>query len=242
MPELPFLAAPKRRTHLVTATIGEDTYSLEFPVYSSLRAGEEIAIRDNDYQAAVYRESSRLADALVAEGTEETEAQRLAIRCLSTRLGIPVPLEAAEQRILLRHADLVARIQATLSAEYAQQIRRTVTALIAHRLPGCRDWTEADTDAKVPGPLRDAIAAFADQERNANQPQRTPEELVETMVETLGKLGPMAADSQSPPTGAPSTGAAESSGPMLPSSALSDSPASPPPTSSKRSKKAAAAT
>ena len=239
MPELPFQVAPKRRTQLITATIGEDTYSLEFPVYNSLRAGEEIQIRDSDYQAAVYRESSRLADVLVAEGVEEVEAQRLSIRCLSTRLGIPVPLEASEQRILLRHADLVARIQSTLSAEYAQQIRRTVTALIAHRLPGCSDWTEADTDRAVPGPLRDAIAAFAEQERNANQPKRTAEELIESMVETLGKLGP--ADSPSPPTGTPSTGAAENSGQLLLSSAPIDSPGSPLPTSSGRSTKAPAA-
>lgn len=239
MPQLPFLAAPKRRTQLVIATIGEDTYSLEFPVYNSLRSGEEIQIRDSDYQAAVYRESSRLADALVAEGTEETEAQRLAIRCLSTRLGIPVPLEPAEQRILLRHADLVAQVQATLAAEYAQQVRRTVTALIAHRLPGCQDWTDTDTDRAVPGPLRDAIAAFAEQERNANQPQRTAEELIDGMVETLGKLGP--ATGQSPPTGELSIGAAESSGPMPQSSAPSASPSSPSPTSSKRSRKAPAA-
>lgn len=239
MPELPFQVAPTRRTQMVTATIGEDTYSLEFPVYRYLLAGELIAIRDNDYQAAVYRESSRLADALVAEGTEEIEAQRLSIRCLSTRMGIPLALSPAEHRILLRHAALVAELQTSLADEYAKQVHRTVTTLIAHRLPGCEDWSEADTSRKVPGPLRDAIAAFADQERNANQPQRTPDELIESMVETLGKLDP-AAGSQSPPTGETSTGDAESSGQLLLSSSPSDSPGSPSTTSSRRSKPATA--
>lgn len=234
MPSLPFVVAPKRETRTVSAEINGQPCSLEFPVFGSLLAGEEVDIRDSDYQAAVYRESSRLADALVSEGTEETEAQRLAIRCLSTRLGIPVPLEPAEQRILLRHADLVAKIQASLAADYAQQVRRTVTAAIAHRLPGCKAWTVDDTDT-LPQPLQQAIAAFIDSERNANQPQRSPEELIEGMVETLGKLGP--ADSQSPPTGAPPTGDAASSGPVIETSAATTSPASPSPTSSKRSRK-----
>lgn len=241
MPQLPFQVAPKRETRLVSAVINGDTCSIEFPVFGSLLAGEEIQIRDSDYQAAVYRESSRLADALLAEGINESEAQRLAIRCLSTRLGVPVALNAAEQRILLRHADLVAAIQTSLAVEYAQQVRRTVTAVIAHRLNGCRNWCEEDTDMQIPQPLREAIAAFADSERNAGRPQRSPEELVEEMAETLGKLGPMAADSPSPPTGELSTGVVESSGLTLQNSTQIDSPASPSRTSSKRSKKVSAA-
>lgn len=230
MPELPFQVAPKRRTEMISVTIDDDTYSLEFPVYRSLRAGEEIQIRDADYQAAVYRECSRFADALVNEGIEELYAQRLAIRCLSTRLGIPILLTAEEHRALLRHAAMVADIQSVLAAEYARQVRRTVTALIAHRLPGCKGWTEDDTDRAVPGPLRDAIAAFADRERNANQPQRTPEEMIESMAETLGKLGPEPC--RNPPTGQLSTGAAESSGQLLLSSDPIDSHPSPSTTSS----------
>lgn len=237
MPQLPFVVAPKRETRTISATINGETCSLEFPVFGSLLAGEEVAIRDSDYQAAVYRESSRLADALVAEGIEEVEAQRVAIRCLSTRLGIPVPLEPSEQRVLLRHADLVAKIQTNLADEFSQQVRRTVTAAIAHRLPGCRDWTAADTDG-LPQPLQQAIAAFIDSERNANQPQKTPDELIEGMVETLGKLEPE--PSPDPPTGPLSTGAAETSGPVIETSAVIASPASPSPTSSKRSRKASA--
>jgi hypothetical protein len=238
MPSLPFVVAPKRETRIVSAEVNGETCSLEFPVFGSLLAGEEVDIRESDYQAAVYRESSHLADALVSEGTEETEAQRLAIRCLSTRLGIPVPLEAAEQRILLRHADLVARIQSSLADAFAQQVRRTVTAAIAHRLPGCRSWSVDDTDT-LPQPLQQAIAAFIDSERNAKQKQKTPDELIDGMVETLGKLGPDG--SQDPPTGQPSTGDAESSGPVIETSAEIASPVSPSPTSPKRSRKVNAA-
>ena len=194
-------------------------------------------IRDADYQAAVYRESSRLADALVATGIEELPAQKLAIRCLSTRLGVPIPLDQQEQRILLTHAELVAQIQATLADEFLAQVRRTVTAAIVHRLPGCKGWTEADT-AELPQPLQEAIAAFIDEERSGTRTDRSAEEVIDEMVTTLGKLGPDS--SQSPPTGALSTGAVEHSGPLPQSSAATASPASPPTTSSKRSRKASA--
>lgn len=238
MPSLPFVVAPKRETRLIEATVNGETCSLEFPVYGSLLAGEDIAIRDHEYQAAVYRESSRLADALLGDGLSETDAQRIAIRILSTRMGIPLPLEDAEQRLMIRHHDLVASLQSTLSEEYQQQVVRTVTAAIVHRLPGCSDWTQADSES-LPQPLQTAIAAFIDEERNGRKPQQSPDELVEGMIDTLGKLAPTEApDSPSPSTGAPPSGDAAGSGPTLPSSAASDSPASPPPTSGRRSRKA----
>ncbi|MFM2158626.1 MAG: hypothetical protein RLZZ124_1100 [Cyanobacteriota bacterium] len=234
MPSLPFVVAPKRETRIISATVNGEDCSIEFPVFGSILAGEAIAIREHEYQAVVYRETSRLADALVAEGMEETEAQRRAIRVLSTRMGITLPLGPGEQRIMLRHADLVARIQSALAAEFELQKLRTVTAAIANRLPGCREWTDDDS-ITLPGPVRDAILAFIDAERNANRPQKTQEELEEEMVETLGKLDP---DSrQLPSTGPDSTGDAASSGQLLLSSTPSDSPDSPSPTSSKRSKK-----
>ena len=237
MAELPFVVAPTIRTRTVSATIDGQDCSLEFPVFRALKGKEIVAIREHEYQSVVYRESSRLADALVAEGTEETEAQRIAIRVISTRMGIPVALEATEQRAMLRHAALIADLSCNLQDAFDRQRLRTITAVIVHRLPGCQDWTESDT-GDLPGPLQDAIFAFASEEQAGDQPQRSPDELVEGMVETLGKLAPDS--SQSPPTGAPSTGAAGSSGPMLPSSGPSDSETSPSPTSSKRSKRASA--
>jgi len=237
MPQLPFVVAPTIRTRTITATVDDQECSLEFPIYKALKGKERIAIREHEYQAAVYRESSRFADALVEAGSEESEAQRLAIRVISTRMGIPVALDASEQRAMLHHAPLVAEISCALQDAFDQQRLRTITALIAYRLPGCEAWTESDS-GDLPGPVQDAIFAFAGEEQAGSQPERSPDELVEEMVETLGKLGPD--PSPSPPTGEPSTGDAVSSGPMLLSSAPSDSVTSPSTTSAKRSKKASA--
>ena len=249
MPQLPFVVAPKRETRLIEAEVNGEICSLEFPVFGALRSGELIDIREHEYQADIYRESSRLADALVADGTPETEAQRIAIRIISTRMGVPVPLDDPEQRAMLRHADLVASIQVALAEAYDQLTLRTVTALISRRLPGCEDWTAADSET-LPGPLQDAIAAFANAEKSAKTPDRSPEEVVQEMTETLGKLAPpdspeppstqptLPLDSPSPSTGEPSTGDAAACGLTPPNSTPTDSHPSPSPTSSRRSKKA----
>ena len=256
MPQLPFVVAPKRETRLIEAEVNGEICSLEFPVFGALRSGELIDIREHEYQAIVYRESSRLADALVADGTEETEAQRIAIRIISTRMGVPVPLDAPEQRAMLHHAPLVAQIQTTLDSEYRQLTLRTVTALISRRLPGMDAWTTADSET-LPQTLQDAIAAFADSEKAAKGGKaKTPEEVVEEMAETLGKLAAPASpdtptestttqpdlldSSPNPSTGAPSTGDAVASGPTPQSSAASTSQPSPSTTSSRRSRKASA--
>lgn len=238
MPQLPFVVAPKRETRTVSATVNGETCSLEFPVFGSMLAGEEIEIRQHEYQAVVTRESSHLADALLADGYTETDAQRLAIRILSTRLGIPVPLEPAEQRLMLRHSELVAKAQVTLGEEHRKQVLRTVTAAIRHRLAGCDAWTEADSMA-LPEPLQTAIYNFLGDEQNGGRVAKSPEELIEGMVETLGKLAPDTPQ-QSPPTGEPPTGDAADSGHTPASSAVIDLPSSPPPTSPKRSRKASA--
>jgi hypothetical protein len=237
MPQLPFVVAPTIRTRMVTATVDGQDCSLEFPVYRALKGKEIIAIREHEYQSVVYRESSRLADALVAEGVEETEAQRMAIRVISTRMGIPVALDAAEQRAMLRQAPLIADLSCALQDAFDQQRLRTITAVITHRLPGCQAWTDDDS-GDLPGPLQDAIFAFASEEQAGDKPQRSPDELVEDMVETLGKLAPER--SPSPPTGEPSTGDAGSSGRTQLSLPPTDSETSPSTTSSKRSKKASA--
>jgi hypothetical protein len=238
VPNLPFVVAPKRQTEIVSATINGETCSIEFPVFGAITSGEEIDIADHAYQAIVYRESSRLADALVTAGSEETEAQRIAIRIVSTRMGIPLPLDANEQRAMIHHAALIAEIQVELARANMQQQTRICTAAIRHRLAGMEAWTDADTDP-LPTPLKAAICAFIDAERNGRQPPKSPEELVEGMVETLGKLATDPSPS-SPPTGDPSTGDAAASGPLLLSSAPNDSASSSSPTSRKRSRKASA--
>lgn len=235
MPQLPFVVAPTIRTRTVSATIDGQEAALEFPVYKALKGKEIIAIREHEYQSVVYRESSRLADALVAEGTEETEAQRIAIRIISTRMNIPVALDAAEQRAMLRLAPLIADITCNLQDAFDRQRLRTITAVITHRLPGCAAWTEDDS-GDLPGPLQDAIFAFASEEQAGDKPERSADELVEEMVDTLGKLGPEA--SRSPSTGEPSTGPAAASGPTPLSLPPTASETSASPTSSKRSRKA----
>lgn len=237
MPQLPFVVAPTIRTRMVSATVDGQDCSLEFPVFRALKGKEIIAIREHEYQSVVYRESSRLADALVAEGVEETEAQRMAVRIISTRMGIPVALDAAEQRAMLRQAPLIADLSCALQDAFDQQRLRTITAVIAHRLPGCQAWTDDDS-GDLPGPLQDAIFAFASEEQAGDKPQRSPDELVEDMVETLGKLAPE--PSQSPPTGESSTGDADSSGRTQLSLPPTASETSPLTTSSRRSKKASA--
>lgn len=220
MPTLPWVVAPTIRRQVVTATVDGQECSLEFPVFGALRGKERVYIREHEYQSIVYRESSRLADALVGEGTEEIEAQRMAIRIISTRLGIPVALDATEQRAMLRQAPLIADISCVLQDAHDIQRLRTITAVITHRLAGCSDWSDDDS-GNLPTPVQDAVFAFATSEQTADQPERSPDELVEEMVETLGKLAP---DPLPPPsTGATSTGDAESSGLMPQSSDPTDS-------------------
>jgi hypothetical protein len=239
VPQLPFVVAPTIRTRMVTATVDGQDCSLEFPIYRALKGKEILAIREHEYQSVVYRESSYLADALVAEGIEEAEAQRTAIRIISTRMGIPVALDAAEQRAMLRHASLIADLTCSLQDAFNEQRLRTITAVIAHRLPGCQAWTDDDS-GELPGPLQDAIYAFASDEQAGDRPQLTADQLVEDMVETLGKLAPPSAPEEptpSPSTGQGSTGAADGSGPLPQSSPPADSETSPSTTSTKRSRK-----
>jgi hypothetical protein len=99
-------------------------------------------------------------------------------------------------------------------------------------------WTDADTDT-FPTPLKAAICDFIDRERNGRQPPKSPEELVEGMVETLGKLAPDPSPS-SPPTGPAPTGDANASGLLPPSSPPTPSAASASTTSRKRSRKVSA--
>lgn len=237
MPTLPFVVAPTIRTRTVSAIVDGQNCALEFPVYKALKGKEIIAIREHEYQSVIYRESSRLADALVTDGIKEIDAQRIAIRIISTRVGVPIALEASEQRTMLRHAPLIADISCVVQDAFDQQRLRTITALIAYRLPGCSQWTDDDS-GDLPGPLQDAIFAFASEEQAGDKPQPSPDELVGRMVETLGKLAPGNPPPQ--PTGPASTGDAGSSGPTPPNLPPTDSGISRSNTSSKRSKKASA--
>lgn len=236
MSDLPFLVAPKRETRIVSAIVNGQECSLEFPVFGCWLAGETIAIREHEYQSAVYAETSRLTDALIEAGTPEPDAQLISARIVSTRLGVPVDLGPTERRALIRHAALVASMTNRLAEEAEAWNLRIVAAAIANRLPGCEDWDEARA-ATLPGPIRDAIVAFMDHERHGAVAQ-DPEALVEAMAETLGKLAPLADSSPPPSTGPIASGAVSGSGLETPPSLASSSPSSRPRSSSRRSKKA----
>ena len=239
MADLPFVVAPKRETRIVSAVVNGEECSLEFPVFGCWLAAEDIAAREHEYQSATYAETSRLTDALIEAGADESDAQITAVRIVSTRLGVPVQLSATDQRAMIRHADLIAGIVNHLAEESKQWNLRVVAAAISSRLPGCDDWDEARA-ATLPGPIRDAIVGFMDQERYGAAAGQDPEEILAAMAETLGKLGP-AADSSPPPSTGPSvSGDASDSGPGTPPSAASGSPGSRPRSSSRRSKKASA--
>jgi hypothetical protein len=134
---------------------------------------------------------------------------------------------------------MIAAITNRLAEESAQWNLRVIAAAISNRLPGCDDWDETRA-ATLPGPIRDAIVAFMDQERYGAVAAQGPEEILAAMAETLGKLGPAVDRSPPPSTGPIATGAAGDSGPETPPSAASGSPGSRPRSSSRRSKKASA--
>lgn len=248
MQPLPFLAAPEPRTRVVEATIAGQPCRIEFPIHGAILSGEEIHIAPHRYRNAFYVEASRLADALLDDGAEPDQAEATAARILSSRMQIPVALEPDERRAMIRHASIVADAESALTEEWARETVRKVTAAIRFRVPGFEQWTDADTEARIPAPMQAAIAAFIDEEREAGQPQRTPEEVVDSLISSLGKLAPAAMEaggvepSGTALTGEPSTGGAGSSGPTPTSSAASGSRTSPSRTSSRRSRKATGGT
>jgi hypothetical protein len=220
MSQLPFVVAPKRKTQIVSALVNGEECSLEFPVYGSILAGEAIYIADHEYQGIIYRESSRLADALLqntgqlieagvidGKGDAEMQVQRLGIRMISIRMGIPIVLSPAEQRLMLHENQLIADIQGEIATAYKKQVLRTVTAAISHRFPSMEKWSDDDS-ARLPEPLQEAIYNFVESERNGGAVQKTPEEIIDDMVEALGKPNP------NPTTGDKPIGTAESSGHM----------------------------
>jgi hypothetical protein len=149
--------------------------------------------------------------------------------------------------------DIAAREHEYQSATYAETSRLTdalieagatesdaqIAAAISSRLPGCDDWDEARA-ATLPGPIRDAIVGFMDQERYGAAAGQDPEEILAAMAETLGKLGPAADSSPPPSTGPSASGDASDSGPGTRPSPATGSPGSPRGSSSRRSKKASA--
>jgi hypothetical protein len=169
---------------------------------------------------------------------DEIEANLIAVRILSGRIGVRTQLSEKEHRIRLREAALIAQVEGALRQASQKQAIRTVTAAIQFRL-GQSDWSDQDTMAEVPEPLRDAIYAFMLDEQSGDRATQDDEGLLKDLADMLGKLKALTNQHEPPPTGEPSIGGVETSGPMTPPSAPSASPTAARPTSRRRSKTAA---
>lgn len=233
MKPLPFKVEPKRELRAIG---NEEIGILEFPVHRYLIAGERMMINEREFNSSLYEHLGILSEAIKRDrAVDPATADLKAARILSGRMGIPVTLTAEENDLRTRHIGIVAQADRELGELWDQQVLRTVTAIIIFRLPGCKDWTVEDT-AQLAEPLRDAIFAFAQEEQNGGPSEKSPEEVVQEIADTLGKPVEKASD---PPalTGASSTGDVEPSGLVIQTSLASDSPSFQSTTSSRRSRK-----
>jgi hypothetical protein len=228
-------------TRTIEATVGDQPVTIEIPIHGALLAGEARHAAQHRYQNAFSAHAGALADALLADGFEPDQAERTATRILSVRMQIPIQLEDSEHRALIRHASLVTAAESTLSGEFASQQIRKATAVIRFRVKDQRHWTDEDTEARIPQPVVNALAGFFDQEQAGGRPESTPEEIVEGMLDMLGKLAPSVAEAvevtATPSTGTISSGEPEPSGQQTPALPPSASPTPPSRTSTRRSSK-----
>jgi hypothetical protein len=232
-------------TRTIEAVHAGEQITIELPIHGAVLAGEARHVAAHRYQNAFNAEAGSLAQALLSDGFSPDQADSTAARILSLRMRIPVKLEDGEHRAMIRHAALVAEAESRLRESFEEQQIRKATAVIRFRVQGQRHWTDDDTEARIPGPIRDALAAFYDEEQIGDAPQRSPDEIVEELIETLGKLAPGESNAAPPTapmtvevtasTGTTSSGALAPSGPTTPPSRPSGSPTPRSRTSSRRS-------
>ena len=232
---LPFVTAPEVKVEQV----GDETVGiLQFPVFNSLLAGERMLLDEIDYQSTVNEQTHRLASIIrEADDLPEATANLVAARLMAKHIGIPVTLEPLEDTIRQREHRLIRDIDNRLSAQNEAQVTRLVTAAVRYRLgkvdPDCAAWTDDDTRNLTEG-LRSAIYTFMLREQRGGSAPADHEATLQLMADSLGK--PNLPQS----TGAQSSGASATSGPVITPSQASDSPGAPKPPSGKRSTKAPA--
>lgn len=236
MPDLPFLTGPLP-TRAVEAVVNGQATSIELPVHGAILGGEALHAESHRYQNAFNAEAGALADALLGDGFTPDDAEAAAARILSVRcLGVPALLTDAEHRAMLTHIERISESAGRLQQEFAEQQIRKATAVIRYRVAGQLQWGDDDTMARIPQPMIDALSRFFDQEQLGDAPQRTADEIVAEMVDTLGKLAPEPEPETPPDSTSPnSSGEAVPSGPTIPPSPANDSPTPRSRTSSKRS-------
>ena len=236
--DLPFVVAPQQQAKLVG---DEKIGQIEFPAWGYLLGAEKAMIDESSFQTVMYKEAGDLSNLLAdGEAINRTEAHLLAIRILSSRLGIPVAMTTEELELRLKYIGPVTSSEGKLKAHNEALRLRTITAGIVHRLAPCANWTEEMVSARVSVPLQDAIYTFMQEEMNHGLPMQTSEEAIEQVAEQLGKFKTEPGN-QNRLTGEGSTGDAGPSGPVTRRSAVKTSAVSPGRTSSRRSRKASAA-
>ncbi len=233
--QLPFKVQPKQETTIVgNPDIGE----LEFPRYRSLLWFERDALRTADQGFSLFKESALVAAPIAKEeGLTHVEAHTMVTRILGASLGVATVLDTKELEVRAKYSSsLSALSDATLAWNDRRQIAG-VTAVIANRLAGCEDWTEADTQA-LGEQLIAAIYSFVQAEEAGQQEPSDPDEEQKKLAEDLGKLRPEPGNPPPNPTGSGSTGASEPSTQLPVSSDQTALDLTPSPTSSAPSKRA----
>ncbi len=232
--QLPFKVQPKQST----TTVGNpDIGELEFPRYGSLKWFERDALRQADQGFSLFKESALVAAPIAKEeGFTHVEAHTMVTRILGASLGVSTVLESKELEVRAKYsASLSTLSDATLAWNDRRQIAG-VTALIANRLAGCEDWSEADTRA-LGEQLIAAIYGFVQAEEAGQQEQVSPEEEQRKLAEDLGKLRPEPGTPPPNPIGSGSTGDSEPSTPEPVSSGQTALDLTPSTTSSAPSKR-----
>jgi hypothetical protein len=232
---LPFKTQPRQAAVTVgNPEIGE----LEFPRYGSLRWFEREALRNADGGFSLFKESALVAAEIAkAEGLPHLDAHTMVTRILGAALGAGAVLTGQELELRAKYAGpLGALTDATVAWNDRRQIAG-VTAVIVNRLPGCEDWSEADT-RQLGELLIAAIFAFVQTEAGEQQEDSNAEEQERKTAEELGKLPPAPGNRPPNPTGSGSTGDCEPSTPEPMSSDQTALALTPSPTSSAPSKPA----
>ena len=233
--DLPFIVAPVRKTKTIVATVNGQECSIEFPLIGGILAGEDIDSRHHEFQNILSAECANLADELIThESLKEITAERTAIRIITSRIGFPVILSEQEQSLSRRYALIISFCLNNILLAQAELTIRVVTAAIKHRLR--IDWTEDRTKSELPAEMQNAIFTFIESERNTNISHLSPEEAMENLIQTLGKLGE--GSDLNPETGTTYTGDAVNSGQLTQNSIVNLSDPLPQATSKRRSSKA----
>lgn len=206
---LPFKTQPRQATVVVGT---EETGQLEFPKYGSLLWYEREALRKADAGFSLFKEAAILATKIAREeGITNIDAHSMVTRILGASLGIGTVLSAQEGEIRSKYGKELSELNTATVDWHDRRTVAGVTAVIANRLPGCEDWTEADTVAKVTESMMVAIFAFVQSEESPQVDDQNAAQADQELAADLGKLPPAPGSPQKSPTGDPSTGSSDAS-------------------------------